>query len=185
MKAKLKKSSKMIVLKEGKFIRFVIKDEWEYIERVNCKGAVVILALTQDKKVLFVEQFRPPVGKRVIDFPAGLVDDCPKRKSRESIVSAAKRELLEETGYKAKKIIKILEGPASSGTASDMLTLVRAVNIEKVSSGGGEEGESIIVHEVKLDKAESWLTKMEKKGFLVGTRIYAGLYFLNKYNGAK
>ncbi|MBU1997491.1 MAG: NUDIX hydrolase [Candidatus Omnitrophica bacterium] len=181
----MKKCSKKIVLKEGKFIRFVKKGGWEYIERVNCDGAVVILALTKDRKVLFVEQFRPPVGKKVIEFPAGLINDCPKRKSKESIISAAKRELLEETGYKAKRIIKVLEGPASSGTSSDVLTLVRAVDIEKVSSGGGDEGESIIVHEVKLDKAESWLKQMKNKGFLIGTRIYAGLYFLNKYNGAK
>jgi len=173
------------VLAEGKFIRFVSKGNWEYIERVNCDGAVVILALTKDRKVIFVEQFRPPVGKKVIEFPAGLMNDCPKRKTKETLISAAKRELLEETGYKAKKIIKILEGPASSGTASDMLTLVRAVDIEKVSAGGGDEGESIVVHEVKLDKAESWLRRMEKKGFLIGTRIYAGLYFLNKYNVAK
>ncbi len=173
------------MLAEGKFIRFVSKGNWEYIERVNCDGAVVILALTKDRKVIFVEQFRPPVGKKVIEFPAGLMNDCPKRKTKETLISAAKRELLEETGYKAKKIIKILEGPASSGTASDMLTLVRAVDIEKVSAGGGDEGESIVVHEVKLDKAESWLRRMEKKGFLIGTRIYAGLYFLNKYNVAK
>ena len=181
----MKNNPKKVVLAEGKFIRFVSKGNWEYIERVNCDGAVVILALTKDRKVIFVEQFRPPVGKKVIEFPAGLMNDSPKRKTKETLISAAKRELLEETGYKAKKIIKILEGPASSGTASDMLTLVRAVDIEKVSAGGGDEGESIVVHEVKLDKAESWLRRMEKKGFLIGTRIYAGLYFLNKYNVAK
>jgi len=181
MNAKFRKTDKKKIIAEGKFLRFVKKGKWEYIERKNCTGAVVIIALTRDKKILFVEQFRPATGKNVIEFPAGLVNDRGFSK-KETMIEAAKRELIEETGYAAKRIIPVLEGPVSSGISSDKLNIVKAVGLKKVSAGGGDETESIVVHEIALDKAELWLRKMERKGKLVGTRIYAGLYLLNKYN---
>lgn len=125
------------------------------------------------------------MNKKVIELPAGLInDDHPLRKDKrfrkrkESIIAAAKRELLEETGYKAERIVKLLEGPVSSGFSSDMVTIVQAHGLEKVSSGGGDELESIIVHEVPLAKTDAWLKMMAKKGFLIEPKVYTGLYFL-------
>jgi len=171
--------SKKVVIKQGKFIRFVKKGGWEYFERHHCRGIVIILAVTDDGKLLFVDQFRPPVGKRVIELPAGLVDDH-KTSSGESIMTAAKRELLEETGYQAQRMVKLISGPVSGGASSDMLTMVKALKIKKVSDGGGDHLESIIVHEVPVLKAERWLKKMENKGYLIEPKIYSGLYFLGK-----
>lgn len=173
--------AKKVVLKKGRYLSFVKRGVWEYVERVNCSGAVVILALTADKKVIFVEQFRPAVQKRVVEFPAGLVNDT-KSRNKESLLSAAKRELLEETGYQAGKIKKLMCGPVSSGICSDMMTIVQALDIKKVAKGGGDELESIRVYKIPLKKAEKWLEQKRKNGILVGTRIYAGLYLLNKYN---
>jgi len=181
MRKGIKRKAVKTIAKKGKFIRLVTNDGWEYVERVNCSGVVIILPMTDDKKVIFIEQYRIPVKRKTIEFPAGLVND-KKLKRKETLIEAAKRELLEETGYKAKRIVKLVEGPASSGTSSDMLTMVRAIDIKKVADGGGDDSESIIVHEVPLKSAEKWLLGMKKKGRLVGTRIYAGLYFLNKYN---
>ena len=104
MRARIQKRSGKKVIKEGKFIRFVRRGEWEYFERNNCSAIVIIVAMTRQRKVLFVEQYRPPVGKKVIEFPAGLVNDRGLEK-KESILRAARRELFEETGYRA-KIIK-------------------------------------------------------------------------------
>ncbi|MDP8211982.1 MAG: NUDIX hydrolase [Candidatus Zapsychrus exili] len=181
MKAKINKKAKKIVLKEGKFIRFLKKGEWEYVERNNCTDIVIILSMTKDKRVVFVEQYRPPVGKNVIEFPAGLVNDRNLKK-KESLFSAAKRELLEETGYKAKRITKVISGPASSGSSSDILSVVMAHDIEKIDDGGGDELESIVVHTVPIKEVDRWLKSQERKGKLVGPRIYAGLYFFKKYN---
>ena len=166
-------------------MRFVNKGGWEYIERNNCEGIVIVLAMTGDNKVIFVEQYRPPVGKNVIEFPAGLVNDqkdSMKSQTKETSLQAGKRELLEETGYKARRMKKLFEGPINCGVSSDMLIFVRAIDIKKVSSGGGDDSEEIKVHEIEIDKAEQWLKKKEKKGCLIGPRVYAGLYFLNKYN---
>ncbi len=181
MRARANHKSKKKVLHDGKFLRFVQKGSWEYFERNNCSAIVIILAMTDKSNVLFVEQYRPPVGKKVIEFPAGLVND-EGAKRKESILSAAKRELLEETGYKAGKVVKLLEGPVSSGSSSDMVTMVQALDLKKASDGGGDEFESITVHEVPLEETDRWLAKMRRKGYLVEPKIYTGLYFLRNFN---
>ncbi|MBF0483695.1 MAG: NUDIX hydrolase [Candidatus Omnitrophica bacterium] len=172
---------KKITIHKGKHLHFVCVGEWEYVERPHSSGAVIILAMTDENKVIFIEQFRPPVQKKVIEFPAGLIGDS-KFGKKESFIAAARRELLEETGYTAKKIIKVLDGPASCGISSDMVVMVQAIGLKKVGVGGGVDGEVIEHFEVPLDQAEEWLAKKRKAGRLVGPRIYTGLYFLNKYN---
>jgi len=184
LKVVIKKSlhPKRVILKEGNFMRLVKKGEWEFVERNNCSGIVIIVAMTDQEKVIFVEQYRPPVDKKVIEFPAGLVNDHGHPKI-ESFVTAAKRELLEEAGYQAQRIVKLLEGPVSSGSSGDIVTMVLATGLKKVASGGGvDEFESIIVHEVDLKDVDSWLKKMESQGYLVEPKIYTGLYFLKNYN---
>ncbi len=173
------------VLHEGKFLRFVNKGGWEYVERNNCEGIVIILAMTDEHKIIFVEQYRPPVESNVIEFPAGLINDSrdlkPLRK-KESLLEAAQRELREETGYVAENMRSVFTGPINSGISSDMLVFVRAEGLRKVSCGGGDEWEDIQVHEVDRDHANLWLSRKQEEGCLIGPRIYAGLYFLNKYN---
>ena len=181
MRAKTDKEAKKEIIHEGKFLRFVRKGEWEYVERNNCNAIVIIVAMTDEQRVLFVEQYRPPVGKKAIEFPAGLVNDG-KSNQTESIIIAAKRELLEETGYKAGRMTKLLEGPVSSGSCSDMVTLVLARDLRKITLGGGDEFESIIVHEVPLDETDRWLARMRRKGRLIEPKIYTGLYFLKTLN---
>ncbi|MBN1870676.1 MAG: NUDIX hydrolase [Candidatus Omnitrophica bacterium] len=179
--SKVLKRLKKKIIYNGKFLRFIKEGEWEYVKRSNCRAIVIIVAMTDDKRVLFVEQYRPAVGKKVIEFPAGLVGDHGSNKT-ESIMRAAKRELLEETGYQAGKITKIIEGPVSSGCCADIVTMVRAQDLRKVSCGGGDELEWIIVHEVPLNKTDPWLNRMRRKKYLVEPKIYTGLYFLKTYN---
>jgi len=174
---------KQEIIYEGKFLRFLRKGGWEYVQRNNCSAIVIIVALTEVGHVIFVEQYRLPVDKMVIEFPAGLVNDS-RHKRKESNLSAAKRELLEETGYQAKKLVKILEGPTSSGTSADMVTMYLAHNVRKIAEGGGDSSETINVHSIPIADVDQWLMKMKRKGCLVEPKIYAGLYFLKTYNGA-
>jgi len=173
------KKTKPIVMQTGKFIRMMTRAGWEYVERTNCTGVVIILAMTAAKRIIFIEQYRIPVNRKVIEFPAGLVNDI-KPKSRESFRTAAKRELLEETGYQSEKIELIVEGPMSSGLSADRVIVCRASGLVKVSAGGGDDTESISVHEVPLNRAEQWLEAMRKNGRLVDPKVYMGLYFLGK-----
>ena len=168
-----------ITLYEGKYKRFVSKDGWEFVERVNCFGIVAILAMNSDRKIILVEQFRVPVGKNVIEFPAGLADGANGNEG-ESLEEAAKRELLEETGYEAKQMIFCNQGPISSASSADLMTVFLAVGLKKVSKGGGDATESITIHEVDVDEVDSWLEIKEKEGILIDSKVYAGLYILKK-----
>lgn len=165
----------------GKYLKLVIRDGWEYVERVNCSGVVIIVSKTDDDKVIFVEQYRRPVEKNVIAFPAGLVGDDHGARG-ESPLEAAKRELLEETGYSAKKVRKLFVGPVSAGMCKDMVTIVHASGIKKVAQGGGVgEWEQIKVHEVPLKSVDGWLKRQQKKGLLVAPNVFGGIYFLKHW----
>jgi ADP-ribose pyrophosphatase len=167
-------------LGKGKYLQFIKKGEWEYFRRINCSDIVIIAALTDDLKVIFVEQYRPPVDKKVIEFPAGLLNDS--KGAYETLIKGAKRELLEETGYVAQKIVKLLKGPVSSGASADLVTMVIASGLKKITAGGGVEGEGITVHEVEWDRVDKWLLEMQRRGRLIEPKIYSGLYLLAKYN---
>jgi hypothetical protein len=100
-------------LYEGKHLRLVRCGHWEYAERTNANGAVMILAVTDDDKVILIEQYRLPLNKPVIELPAGLAGDIAGQES-EAMATAAHRELLEETGYEARELVHLLTGPPSA-----------------------------------------------------------------------
>ena len=166
-----------MILHKGKYLNLICEDNWEYVKRTNCSGIVVIVPMTKDGKVILVEQFRRPVEAQVIEWPAGLVNDKTMHDS-ETMEAAARRELLEETGYKAEHLSLLVGGPVSSGLSSEIITFYQALDVVKIASGGGDATESIKVHGIPLKEADIWLYEMEKKGFLVDPKVYVGLYFL-------
>jgi ADP-ribose pyrophosphatase len=165
---------------EGKHLRVKVCGRWEYVERCKAAAGVVIVATTQENKLLLVEQYRIPAGKRVIELPAGLSGDSEKYHGEEFLV-AARRELREETGYEAGNWQELTSpGPPSAGLSNEMAVFYRAWNLRKVCPEGGEEGEEITLHEVPLAEVESWLAKKRDAGALIDPKIYAGLYFVLK-----
>src|SRR5580704_13780102 len=104
-------------LHTSKFLALIKEGHWEYVDRINATGAALILAVTPEQKVLLVEQYRIPVHARTIELPAGIIGDEPGN-SDESHAQAARRELLEETGYAAEKMEALTTGPACSGITS-------------------------------------------------------------------
>ena len=154
MKAYGSKKDKKVILKKGNFLQLVQVGRWEYSERVNCSAIVIIVSLTDKKEVIFVEQYRPPLRKNVIEFPAGLINDSEINK-RESLIAGARRELIEETGYRAGKIKRILTGPVSSGSSGDKINMLLATDLKKVSDGGGVEFETIKVHEIPINNVDT------------------------------
>jgi ADP-ribose pyrophosphatase len=165
------------VITDGRFLQFVRRDTWEYVTRKGASGVVVVAALTPAGNVLLVEQFRAPIGRRVIELPAGLAGDV-EGAADEPLAEAAQRELIEETGYRAAEFRHVFTGPTSAGLTDEMIAMFVAAGLERVSAGGGVEGESIVVHEVPLAEVDAWLESRTQEGCLIDVRVYSGLYFL-------
>jgi ADP-ribose pyrophosphatase len=172
-----KLKSDPVHLHEGKHLRFVRRGHWEYAERRGISGAVVIVAVTREGRLLLTEQFRPPVNRVVIELPAGLAGDIPGEEA-EAFATAARRELLEETGYAAARMKRLAGGPASAGVSNEIVTFFLATGLREVGAGGGDAHEDIIVHKVPLTRVTRWLRQKEKDGALIDVKIFAGLYFL-------
>ena len=60
------------VVWEGNYIRAVVRGRWEFAERKNITGIVGMIPITDDGRLVLVEQFRPALDSRVIELPAGL-----------------------------------------------------------------------------------------------------------------
>ena len=161
---------------QGKFLRFVMRGHWEYVERVGVRGCVGMIAVTGDEKIILVEQYRPPVNHNVIELPAGLVGDSED--PHELVTAAAHRELIEETGYEADELQVLFTGVLSAGLSNETLTFVMARGVKKVSEGGGIENEKIIVHEVPLKQVHDWLQQQADIGRIIDAKVYTGLYWL-------
>ena len=164
-------------LYEGRWLTLRKRGRWEYAERNNPGGAVIILAVTPDDNVLFVEQYRVSILQNTIEMPAGLVGDMADQ-ADESALLAAQRELEEETGYRCKRVDFVHRGPSSSGMSTEMITFARAWDLEKVGPGGGDETENIVVHEVPRREAGAWLFARAAEGYSIDPKLFAGLWFI-------
>jgi ADP-ribose pyrophosphatase len=171
-----------IVLVEGRRVRLVRQAHWEYAERTNARGAVVIAAATNDRKLILVEQYRIPVDRRVIEPPAGLVGDVVGEEEEE-LETAARRELLEETGYEAEQLELVSIGPPSAGLASEIVAFFVARGLVQVHDGGGDDSEEIVVHAAPLETIDRWLDDQAARGLLIDPKVYAALYFLKRNEG--
>ena len=145
------------VFHSGRFLKTVSIDGWECVDRVGCTGCVGIIAVTAEHQLLLVEQFRPPVGGRVIELPAGLVGEG--RLSQETPEAAARRELREETGYSASKWTYLGRGPSSAGLTSEVVDLFLAEDLVKFGHGGGDGSENITVHAIPMSEIDMWLAQ--------------------------
>lgn len=171
-------SDEITTVYEGKWLRMKKRGRWEYVERTNEGGmAVIIIAATPERNLLFVEQLRLPVDGKTIEMPAGLVGDVD---AGESIELAAERELLEETGWQAARIEVLMIGPTSSGMSNERVAFARATGLTRVHAGGGDASEEIIVHEVPVADAAHWLTQKMAEGYALDAKLWAGLWLLNR-----
>ena len=169
--------SKPDSLHKGKYLELLRDGRWEFVRRVNARGAVFVLAVTDARELLLVEQYRVPVGERTLELPAGIYGDDESAKD-ETPEQCAMRELEEETGYRGKAAKVLLYGPVAPGLTAEMMHLVRVAGLTRVHAGGGVGGEQINVHAVPLHDVAAWLERKRAEGFQVEPRIYAALYFL-------
>ncbi|MFM7402563.1 MAG: NUDIX hydrolase [Erythrobacter sp.] len=159
---------------EGRFITAKKRGRWEYVGRARGIRAAAIIALDQDpdgtRHVILVSQYRVPLGRFSLEIPAGLVGDDAGGEG-EDAATAAMRELEEETGYRAGKLEVLGEFYSSPGMVSECFTLLKATALDRVSKGGGTEGENIIVHRVALRDLARFVAEWRRAGHAVDVRI--------------
>jgi len=163
------------VLGEGRYLRLVRRDGWEFVERIGTDGVVAIVAVNAEDELVVVEQPRPAVGRTVFDLPAGLAGDV---EGEDTLEAAAARELEEETGYRAGRLQRIAAAPPSPGLSSEVVTFFRADQLERVGAGGGVDSERITVHLVPVGGIDAWLAARAADGALIDLKLYAGLHFI-------
>ena len=151
----------------GRYICVRQQGTWEYAARVGGMGAAVILAI-DDGQVLLVEQFRVPLGRMCLELPAGLVGDDV---AGESARDAARRELVEETGYAAETMDVVGEFFSSPGMVAEGFTLLRASGLTRVGPGGGVAGEDIIVHRVALGEVSAFVAARRHAGCAIDVKL--------------
>jgi ADP-ribose pyrophosphatase len=162
---------------EGKRLLVLERDDWQFVERKKGKSAVVILAVTDDDRVVFVEQLRRPVNARVIEFPAGLVGD---EEDGDDPGETARRELEEETGYVCARVERLTSGPTSPGITSETVSFYRATGLQQRSAGGGVGSEDITIHRVPRNAVVDWLKRKNGEGILIDVKVWAGLWWLSQ-----
>lgn len=167
---------------QGKFLAAKKLGKWEFVSRTRGVSAAVMLAV-DDGHVLLVEQHRVPLGMRCLELPAGLVGD---EEEGEEVEKAAIRELEEETGYRAARVVDLGRFHSSPGMASEGFTLLRAEGLEKTGEGGGVEGEDIAVHRVRLADVPAFVEQKRAEGAAIDVKLLLllGSVFLQPFGVA-
>jgi ADP-ribose pyrophosphatase len=148
---------------EGKYLRLVTDDHWEYVERCGGMTAVVILAMHDGCHIL-VEQYRVPLGGRCIELPAGLVGD----EDDLGIEATALKELEEETGFLADRVEGLGEFYSSPGMVAESYLLVRAAGVRP---GGVKAEEPIEVHLVTPRDLPAFIAERRARGVAIDSKL--------------
>ena len=155
---------------QGNYITTHKQGRWEFVSRARGIRAAVILAIDEDDHVILVEQYRVPLGRTCVELPAGLIGD-DEGSEDEDAVSAAIRELEEETGYRAQRMDVIGEFHSSPGMVSESFTLLRAHGLTKAGEGGGTDSEEITVHRVALSAVSEAIEAWRARGCAIDVRL--------------
>ncbi|WP_240377641.1 NUDIX hydrolase [Bacillus piscicola] len=123
-------------------------------EIITHPGAVAIIAITLENKLVMVKQFRKALEKEIIEIPAG------KLEKGEKPAETAKRELAEETGYIADELDKVLSFYTSPGFSDEIVYLYETAVSEKGGTATDED-EFVEVMEVTVAEAEKMIDNEE------------------------
>lgn len=113
---------------------------------VEMRMSVCALAITNDGRVIMVDQFRYPVNKNILEIPGGFID------KNEDPEKAMARELLEETGYQFEKIEEVGMVAANPGVLSNYTKLYLATGGQKIAEQTLDPNEEIEIKLIPLEE---------------------------------
>src|SRR5690606_35813809 len=116
-------------------------------EIIKHPGAVAVIAITEEEKILLVEQYRKALERTLIEIPAG------KLEKGEDPRESAKRELMEETGYTCENLEHITSFYTSPGFANELVHIYQATGLKQERELQLDEDEFVSVMEVTYDEA--------------------------------
>jgi len=151
----------------GRFVVARRRGRWEYASRARGIRAAVILAVDAGD-VILVEQYRVPIAKYSLELPAGLIGDDEEG---EGALDSARRELEEETGYRAAQWDDLGEFWSSPGMITESYTLLKATGLTRVGDGGGTDHEDIVVHRVPLERVAETIAEHRAKGHAIDSKL--------------
>jgi len=137
-------------------------------------GAVVVLALLDDRRVLLIRNRRYAVGQILLELPAGTLE------KNEDPMNCAGRELLEETGYLAGRLKPIGNYFTSPGILSEKMYAFAAYDLTKKESAL-EEGEEIELEPADFDEA----VRMIRDGRIQDAKSIATLLMFDRFHREK
>ncbi|WP_394174156.1 NUDIX hydrolase [Guptibacillus hwajinpoensis] len=124
-------------------------------ELIDHPGAVAVIAITPDNKILAVRQYRKALKKAIVEIPAGKLE--PGEKPEVTAV----RELEEETGYTCESLDKLISFYTSPGFANELVHLYVAKGLEKKGEQAADEDEFLDVLHLSLEEMEKMLETEE------------------------
>ena len=134
--------------------KVTVKNGISYREIVEHNGGAVLLAITPDKKMVMVRQYRKAAGRVMFEVPAGKIDpgEAPEK--------TAGRELKEETGYTAGSIEFINSFYPSVGFSEEVLYLYLCTDL-KPGETDFDENEAIDIEEWDIDELNGMVLRNE------------------------
>lgn len=136
-------------------------------EVVEHLGAVAVAAVDAEGRVVLVHQYRHPMGRRLWELPAGLIDH-----DGEDPLGTAKRELVEEAGVEAAEWSVLVDVAASPGFTDEVLRVYLATGLSDTDRVHmGEEEADLEVHRVPLAEA----VRMVMAGEVVNAAAVSGI----------
>ncbi|MBC2162917.1 NUDIX hydrolase [Listeria booriae] len=169
------KTVKRETIFDGKIIKLVVDDvelpngKLSKREIVKHPGAVAVIAITAENKMLMVEQYRKPLEKTIVEIPAGKIEP------NEDPMLTAGRELEEETGFKTDELTHLVSFYTSPGFADELLHIYVAKDLKKQADPlQADEDEFVNIVEVDIDEA---LQLIEEKVICDAKTVYAVQYW--------
>ena len=180
------------IVAEGRFLVYKklhytgadgVARSWEAVDRrkepghTGSNAVFIVPKIVPDDEIVLIRQFRPPAGKLMVEFPAGLIDPG------ETAAETAVRELYEETGFTGKVVSVTEESYSSPGMTGESIALA-VMEIDGSAYPGGmipenhqEASESIEIFRVKSADLGSFVAGMADVGCGIDSKIHTVLAF--------